>query len=47
MRCWTKDELEVNLTHAGFGRIAFFGDYDADKPPDFSDRLVAVATLNQ
>ena len=45
MRCWTKDELQDNLTSAGFGRVAFFGDYDSDKPPGFADRIVAVATL--
>jgi hypothetical protein len=45
MRCWTKEELQTGLTCAGFGSIAFFGSYDLDEPPGFTERVVAVASL--
>ena len=44
MRCWTQEELHAHLTDAGFGSIAYFGDYDQDKPIGSTDRMVAVAS---
>jgi len=45
MRCWTKEELHQNLLDAGFGSIAYFGDYDQGAPVHTTDRIVAVALL--
>lgn len=43
MRCWTQDELERNLTRAGFHAISYLGDYDLTIPAGTNDRLVCVA----
>ena len=43
MRCWTREELEVRLSRAGFGGFEFFGAYDAGTPIGATDRLVCVA----
>ena len=45
MQCWTQDELESNLTRSGFGRIDYFGAYDATVEVGATDRLVVVAQL--
>ncbi len=45
MQCWTSDELQNSLINAGFGSVAYFGDYDAGSPPGSTDRIVAVASL--
>lgn len=45
MRCWTQEELDNCLTSVGFGSIAYFGDYDRNRSPSATDRLVAVASL--
>jgi hypothetical protein len=47
MRCWTQDELNKNLTEAGFDRTRYFGDYNPSKPVGSSDRIVAVSSLKQ
>lgn len=47
MRCWTQDELNKNLTEAGFDRIRYFGDYNPSKPVGSGDRIVAVSSLKQ
>ena len=47
MRCWTRNELQSNLTGCGFGRIAYFGAYDAAVEAGRTDRLVAVAQLSE
>ncbi len=44
MRCWTQEELHTHLTDAGFGSIAYFGDYDQDTAIGSTDRMVAVAS---
>jgi 2-polyprenyl-3-methyl-5-hydroxy-6-metoxy-1,4-benzoquinol methylase len=41
MRCWTREELQENLTLAGFDKIAYDGAYDHQAPQ--ADRLVCVA----
>ena len=46
MACWTRDELEHNLTRNGFGPAAWFGAYDAKVTLGETDRLVAVAALS-
>lgn len=43
MRCWTREELEARMSRAGFGRVEFFGGYDAGTPAGATDRLVCVA----
>jgi SAM-dependent methyltransferase len=45
MRCWTQEELNTNLTDAGFRSIRYYGDYDSSKPVGSSDRIVAVSSL--
>jgi ubiquinone/menaquinone biosynthesis C-methylase UbiE len=45
MRCWTKEELHINLSAAGFHAIQYFGGYDADTPVGERDRLIAVASF--
>lgn len=45
MRCWTQEELQTHLIHAGFSSIRYFGGYDLEKPLGYSDRIVAVASL--
>jgi SAM-dependent methyltransferase len=45
MRCWTREELEARMTHAGFGEFEFFGAYDSETPAGASDRLVCAATI--
>lgn len=45
MRCWTREELDRNLTGAGFCAPAYYGDYDRERPAGTTDRLVAVACL--
>ena len=45
MKCWTKSELVDCLTNAGFGSIAYYGEYDFEKPLGSTDRIVAVASL--
>ncbi|MFX0069098.1 MAG: class I SAM-dependent methyltransferase [Candidatus Hodarchaeota archaeon] len=45
MKCWTKSELDNCLTNAGFGSIAYFGEYDFEKSLSSADRIVAIASL--
>jgi hypothetical protein len=45
MQCWTPDELHNSLINAGFGSVAYFGDYDSKSPVGSTDRIVAVASL--
>ncbi|MFX0097371.1 MAG: class I SAM-dependent methyltransferase [Candidatus Hodarchaeota archaeon] len=45
MKCWIRSELEDYLTNAGFGSIAYFGEYDFGEPLSSTDRIVAVASL--
>lgn len=45
MRCWTQEELETRMAHAGFGRVEFFGAYDRATNAGATDRLVCAATL--
>lgn len=47
MQCWTRDELHNNLVNAGFGSVAYFGDYDTSSPIGSTDRIVAVASLER
>ena len=47
MQCWTRDELHNNLISAGFGSIAYFGDYRSSSPVGSTDRIVAVASLER
>lgn len=47
MRCWTKEELHTHLANAGFGSIAYFGDYDRNIPVGSTDRIVAVASFKR
>ena len=47
MQCWTRSELHSNLTRCGFGKIAYFGAYDAAVEAGRTDRLVAVAQLSE
>jgi SAM-dependent methyltransferase len=47
MQCWTPDELHEGLTNAGFGSVAYFGDYDSKSPVGSTDRIVAVASLER
>jgi ubiquinone/menaquinone biosynthesis C-methylase UbiE len=44
MRCWTREELQQHLTHAGFRAIRYFGAYDPTAPVGVSDRLVSIAS---
>ena len=46
MRCWTREELQSNLTQAGFNSILYFGDYDRNVPIGATDRIVVVASHN-
>ena len=46
MRCWTREELESGLAGAGFGKVAYFGAYDAAVEVGSTDRMVAVAQLS-
>ena len=43
MRCWTREELESSLVGSGFGKVVYFGAYDAAVVVGSTDRLVAVA----
>jgi SAM-dependent methyltransferase len=43
MRCWEREELNDLLGHHGFGRISWFGAYDAGIAIGATDRLVVVA----
>jgi ubiquinone/menaquinone biosynthesis C-methylase UbiE len=47
MQCWTPDELHDSLINAGFGSVAYFGDYDSNSPLGSTDRIVAVASLER
>jgi SAM-dependent methyltransferase len=47
MRCWTSHELRSTLARRGFGRVAYFGAYDARVEAGATDRLVAVAQRKQ
>ncbi|HLG59170.1 MAG TPA: methyltransferase domain-containing protein [Vicinamibacterales bacterium] len=47
MRCWTREELKSGLARAGFGKVAYFGAYDAAVDVGGTDRLVAVAQLSR
>lgn len=47
MQCWTRDELHNSLINAGFGSVAYFGDYDPSSPIGSTDRIVAVASLER
>lgn len=47
MQCWTQDELHNNLINAGFGSVAYFGDYKSSSPTGSTDRIVAVASLER
>ena len=47
MQCWTHDELRNSLISAGFGSLAYFGDYDPSTPMGSTDRIVAVASLER
>jgi len=47
MQCWTRDELHNSLINAGFGSVAYFGDYDSSSPIGSTDRIVAVASLER
>jgi SAM-dependent methyltransferase len=47
MRCWTREELEARMAHAGFGEFEFFGAYDRATPVGATDRLVCAATLGR
>ncbi len=47
MQCWTPDELHNSLINAGFGSVAYFGDYDSSSPVGSTDRIVAVASLER
>jgi len=47
MQCWTRDELHNSLINAGFGSVAYFGDYDSSSPIGSTDRIVAVAPLER
>jgi SAM-dependent methyltransferase len=47
MQCWTQDELHNNLINAGFGSVAYFGDYKSSSPIGSTDRIVAVASLER
>ena len=44
MRCWTREELQENLTEAGFTRVEYFGAYDSGVLVGASDRIVCVAS---
>jgi 2-polyprenyl-3-methyl-5-hydroxy-6-metoxy-1,4-benzoquinol methylase len=46
MQCWTPDELHNSLMNAGFGSVAYFGDYDSTSRVGSTDRIVAVASLH-
>lgn len=46
MRCWTRDELQENLTRAGFADFAYLGGYDPASPAGSSDRLVCLSRRN-
>ena len=46
MRCWTQQELHVNLTKAGFDFITYLGDYQKNKTAGTTDRIVAIASLS-
>jgi SAM-dependent methyltransferase len=45
MRCWTREELEARMAHAGFVEFEFFGAYDSKMLAGATDRLVCTATL--
>jgi SAM-dependent methyltransferase len=45
MRCWTQEELNTNLTDAGFDGIRYFGDYNSLVPVGSSDRIIVVSSL--
>lgn len=47
MQCWTQDELQHNLTNAGFDSVSYHGDYDSSTPLGFTDRIIAVASLQR
>ena len=47
MQCWTREELQHNLTHAGFNSISYHGDYDSSRPLGSTDRIIAVASLQR
>ena len=47
MQCWTPDELHNGLINAGFGSVAYFGDYDSGSPVGSTDRIVAVASTER
>jgi 2-polyprenyl-3-methyl-5-hydroxy-6-metoxy-1,4-benzoquinol methylase len=44
MRCWTREELQENITEAGLTRVEYWGAYDRDVPAGASDRVVCVAS---
>jgi SAM-dependent methyltransferase len=43
MQCWTRDELDSQLSRSGFLAPSYFGAYAVDAAPGTTDRLVAVA----
>ena len=45
MQCWTREELQSGLAQSGFGKVAYFGAYDAAVGVGSTDWLVAVAQL--
>jgi len=47
MKCWTKEELQINLVNAGFSSIIYFGDYDSNIHVGSSDRIVAITSLKK
>lgn len=47
MQCWMRDELHNSLINAGFGSVAYFGDYDSKSPIGSTDRIVAVASFER
>jgi 2-polyprenyl-3-methyl-5-hydroxy-6-metoxy-1,4-benzoquinol methylase len=47
MQCGTRDELHNSLINAGFGSVAYFGDYDSGSSIGATDRIVAVASLER
>ena len=45
MKCWTQEELQTNLTQAGFKSIKLMGGYSNSQPAGSTDRIVALASL--
>lgn len=47
MRCWTPEELHLNLEAVSFHDIIYLGDYDTTVPVGTTDRIVVAATLKR